>query len=203
MTGKFITIEGSEGSGKSTIIKAISEHLLATGKEVVVTREPGGTEIGEQIRNILLNKKNQKIHPETELLLMFAARAQHWQSLIKPKLKQGLWVVCDRFVDSSFAYQGGGRGIAISRIAQLEHWLLGDFKADLTIFLDLDPKLGMQRAKKRGSLDRFEIEAIEFFNRVRTVYLARAKSQKNIHVIDASASLEQVKSNAISLLQKL
>ena len=203
MTGKFITIEGSEGSGKSTIIKAISEHLQATGKEVVVTREPGGTETGEQIRNILLNKKNQKIHPETELLLMFAARAQHWQSLIKPKLKQGLWVVCDRFVDSSFAYQGGGRGIAISRIAQLEHWLLGDFKADLTIFLDLEPKLGMQRAKKRGSLDRFEIEAIEFFNRVRTVYLARAKSQKNIHVIDASASLEQVKSNAISLLQKL
>ena len=203
MTGKFITIEGSEGSGKSTIIKAISEHLQAKGKEVVVTREPGGTEIGEQIRNILLNKKNQKIHPETELLLMFAARAQHWQSLIKPKLKQGLWVICDRFVDSSFAYQGGGRGIAISRIAQLEHWLLGDFKADLTIFLDLEPKLGMQRAKKRGSLDRFEIEAIEFFNRVRTVYLARAKSQKNIHVIDASASLEQVKLNVISLLQKL
>ncbi len=199
--GRFITLDGGEGSGKSTNLAYIEQVIKNHGKEVIVTREPGGTEIGEKIRTILLDRSNHHMDEDTELLLMFAARAQHLKQKIIPALQQGKWVLSDRFVDASYAYQGGGRGIDSERIQQLDQWVRGDFKADLTIYLDLDVEVGMQRAKERGALDRFEVEQMSFFERVRSVYLQRAQQDpEHYAIIDASPSLELVQKQIDAVL---
>ena len=189
----FITLEGSEGSGKSTSLNFIKNWLNDRGVNPIITREPGGTPVAEEIRALLLANREEKVTPDTELLLMYAARTQHCQKLIIPQLAQGNWVISDRFNDASFAYQGTGRGLDINRITALDHWCLGDFKPDLTLFLDIPVKLGLQRASKRSVPDRFETEDIQFFETVRQGYLQRAENDpKRIKVIDASGSIEQV-----------
>ncbi|MDC1018536.1 dTMP kinase [Pseudomonadales bacterium] len=192
MKGRFITIEGVEGVGKSTNISYIERFLEARDIEFVSTREPGGTALAERIRDVLLDKAESSMDPMTELLLMFAARKQHTEELIKPALKRGEWVICDRYTDSSYAYQGGGRGLDSKIISKVEKLTLGSFKPDLTIVLDLPVKKGLARAGNRGELDRFELESEKFFKRVRATFLARAKTHKRYHVINASRSLSAV-----------
>lgn len=193
MRGKFITLEGSEGSGKSTNLAYIRDWLAAKGIDLVVTREPGGTPLAEAIRTMLLDHRNSAMCSDTELLLMFAARAQHLSELIVPALDAGRWVLCDRFTDATYAYQGGGRGIAHERIAQLESWVQGALRPDLTLFLDVPVDIGLQRASARGEPDRFEREKLEFFERVRAAYLMQARqSQDRYRVIDASLPLNEV-----------
>ena len=192
MKGRFITIEGVEGVGKSTNISYIERFLEARDIKFVSTREPGGTALAERIRDVLLDKAESSMDPMTELLLMFAARKQHTEELIKPALKRGEWVICDRYTDSSYAYQGGGRGLDSKIISKVEKLTLGSFKPDLTIVLDLPVKKGLARAGNRGELDRFELESEKFFKRVRATFLARAKTHKRYHVINASRSLSAV-----------
>lgn len=193
MRGKFITLEGSEGSGKSTNLAYIRDRLVEQGIDLVVTREPGGTALGEAIRGLLLDHRNTAMCSDTELLLMFAARAQHLAELIIPALESGKWVLCDRFTDATYAYQGAGRGIAHERIALLEQWVQGELRPDLTLFLDLPVSLGLERASNRGEPDRFEREKLEFFERVREGYLKQARlAPQRYRVIDASCPLEQV-----------
>lgn len=193
MRGRFITLEGSEGSGKSTNLAFIHQQLQQAGLDVVLTREPGGTPLGEQIRELLLDHRQQAMHSDTELLLMFAARAQHIREVILPALGRGQWVLCDRFTDATYAYQGAGRGIDEGRIAQLEQWVQGDLRPDLTFFLDLPVEQGLARAGERAELDRFEREQIDFFERVRQGYLAQAERHpQRYRLVDASLSLEQV-----------
>jgi dTMP kinase len=194
-SGKFISIEGTEGAGKSTALQFIKDYLTKANIDSIFTREPGGTEVAEEIRNLVLHPKSrEEIAPETELLLMFAARAQHMQYLILPALNEGKWVVADRFVDASYAYQGGGRGIDLDVISMLDKWLVGTIYPDLTLLLDVPPELGFVRAQKRGTdKDRIEFEQIEFFVRVRNIYLERAKQDpKRIKIIDASLPLMAV-----------
>lgn len=189
MIGKFITVEGVEGAGKSTAIVFIKQAIIDHNKELVVTREPGGTEIGEKIRALLLDPQNQALTPDTELLLMFAARAQHLKQLIVPALNEGKWVLCDRFTDATYAYQGAGRGIDSDKIATLETFVQNDLRPDLTILLDISPELGLQRVLQRGSMDRFETEKIQFFERVRHYYLKRLELfPEKFRKIDASQS---------------
>jgi dTMP kinase len=190
--GKLITIEGGEGAGKSTVIEAVRTLLVERGHEVVPTREPGGTPVGEAIRAVLLDPAASLL-PETELLLMFAARAQLVRATILPALARGAVVVSDRFTDASFAYQGGGRGIDSGRIAELERWVAG-IKPDLTLLLDLGVDQGLARARGRGGEpDRIEREGTGFFERVRAVYLARAASEpERWRVIDASRPVDEV-----------
>ena len=193
MRGRFITLEGSEGSGKSTNLAFIHQQLQAAGLDVVLTREPGGTPLSEQIRDLLLDHRNGAMHSDTELLLMFAARAQHINEVILPALGRGQWVLCDRFTDATYAYQGSGRGIDEGRIAQLEQWVQGDLRPDLTFFLDLPVEIGLARAGERGEPDRFEREQIDFFERVRRGYLAQAERHpERYRLVDASQPLEQV-----------
>ena len=193
MRGRFITLEGSEGSGKSTNLAFIHQQLQAAGLDVVLTREPGGTPLGEQIRELLLDHRQQAMHSDTELLLMFAARAQHIREVILPALERGQWVLCDRFTDATYAYQGAGRGIDEGRIGQLEQWVQGDLRPDLTFFLDLPVSQGLARAGERGEPDRFEREQIDFFERVRQGYLAQAaRHPQRYRLVDASVPLEQV-----------
>jgi dTMP kinase len=193
--GKFITLEGSEGAGKTTAIDAIREWSKNAGIELLVTREPGGTPTAEKIRNLLLDKNNNDILPDTELLLMFAARAQHLNELILPAILQGRWVICDRFTDATYAYQGGGRNIDMRRIEQLENWVQGDLRPDLTLLLDLPVEVGLARASNRSEPDRFEIEKSSFFERVRKVYLDRATQfPEQYRVIDATKTIEEVQS---------
>ncbi len=193
MRGRFITLEGLEGSGKSTNLAHLKARLEAAGTPVLVTREPGGTPIGEQIRELLLDHRNDGMHPDTELLLMFAARAQHLQQVILPALEAGTWVVSDRFTDASYAYQGGGRGMPEERIAALEAFVQGGLQPDLTLILDLPVATGLERAGKRSAPDRFEREQAEFFERVRAVYLARARRwPARYRVIDAGRPLPEV-----------
>jgi dTMP kinase len=193
-TGVFITLEGSEGTGKSTALKFIQDYLIQAKKEYIITREPGGTPIAEQIRQVLLTPDaGEAMMPETELLLMFACRVQHIQHVILPALKDGKWVICDRFIDASFAYQGGGRGVDETRIAWLENWLVSTLRPDLTLLLDAPVSVGLERAKHRGAQDRIEQEKIDFFERVRAGYLNRMKQDKNrFRLIDATQSLDQV-----------
>lgn len=199
--GRFITLEGSEGSGKSTNLAYIHDYLKQAGLTVIQTREPGGTPLGEKIRALLLDKAQTDMVSDTELLLMFAARSQHLQELIHPALRRGQWVLSDRFTDATYAYQGYGRGIDPRRIAQLETWVQGETRPDLTIYLDLPVEIGLQRAGERGELDRFEQEAIEFFHRVRDGYLAQAKAAPaRYRVIDASQPLEAVQSQIAAVL---
>lgn len=194
MTARFITVEGIEGAGKSTNIAFIKQRLLNAGKEVVVTREPGGTPLGEQIRDVLLSHRNDGMTVDTELLLMFAARAEHLARVIRPALTAGQWVLCDRFTEATYAYQGGGRGIEEQRIADLEAWLQGPLRPDLTLLLDLPPALGLERAGRRNAtLDRFESEQLTFFERVRAAYLHQAKLHPGRYrVIDAAQELPAV-----------
>jgi dTMP kinase len=191
-SGLFISIEGGEGAGKSTVIAALSDLLSADGREVVLTREPGGTPEGEAIRAVLLDPANHVV-PEAELLLMFAARAQLVRRLIRPALARGAAVVADRFTDASYAYQGGGRGLDMGRIAELERWAAG-LKPDLTFLLDVGVAQGLARARARGGEpDRIEREREDFFERVRGVYLARAAAEPaRFRVIDASQPADAV-----------
>jgi dTMP kinase len=200
--GKFITVEGGEGVGKTTNIDFVQSFLESAGKQVCVTREPGGTALGEDIRKLLLDPANRGMSNATELLLVFAARADHLARLIKPALAAGTWVLSDRFTDATYAYQGGGRGLAVDRIQQLEHWVQGQLRPDLTLLLDIPVALGLQRADGRGALDRFERESVEFFERVRASYLAQAKAAPDRYrVIDASRTLENVQAQIGQVLQ--
>lgn len=191
--GRFITLEGVEGVGKSTNLALIQEYLEEQGIDYKTTREPGGTELAEQIRALLLSQHEEPMQDLTELLLVFAARAQHLEGFIRPTLARGCWVLCDRFTDATFAYQGGGRGLNKQVIATLQSMVQGQFRPDLTVILDLDPETGLARARERGQLDRFEQEELVFFNRVRASYreLAEAEPQR-CRLVDASGSLEQV-----------
>lgn len=199
----FITIEGIEGVGKSTNIATITEYLRSKGIEYIVTREPGGTSLAEKIRDLLLEVDAEPISELSELLLVFAARAQHIETLIKPALKNGSWVICDRFTDATFAYQGGGRGLDREKIRLLQSMVQDQLNPDLTIILDLDPEVGMQRARKRGGLDRFELEELEFFDRVRQAYLDIAADEpERCAIIDASQQLDAVKSSMLRVLEQ-
>ena len=191
--GLFITIEGGEGVGKSTNIAYIEAFLRDHGVELEVTREPGGTAMAEAIRAVLLEPREEAVHPVTELLLMFAARSQHLHSLIEPALEAGKWVLCDRFTDATYAYQSGGRGVPTELVRQLEQMVQGDLRPDYTLLLDAPVETGMQRASERGELDRFEQEQIEFFERVRATYLKLAEeSSGRFRLIDANQPLEEV-----------
>jgi dTMP kinase len=188
--GKFVTLEGIDGAGKSTHVKTIATILVACGKKVLLTREPGGTPLAESLREILLH---QAMHLETEALLMFAARREHLDRLILPTLAAGTWVVSDRFTDASFAYQGGGRGLPATRLEELEHWVQGDFQPDLTLLFDLPVATARGRMGRGAELDRFEREGGPFFERVRQAYLLRAAaSPARIKVLDASQSIEDI-----------
>jgi dTMP kinase len=202
--GLFITLEGGEGVGKTTNLAFIQGFLEAKGIAVVVTREPGGTVLAEKLRGLLLENQNELISEKTELLLMFAARAQHLKNVIEPALERGDWVLCDRFTDATYAYQGGGRGIDTNLIAWLEQFVQDELRPDLTLLFDAPMELGMQRAKKRGALDRFESEKLDFFNKVREAYLQRARQYSGrIKIVDATHSLENVQSDIQPLLEVL
>ncbi|MBY0578239.1 MAG: dTMP kinase [Burkholderiales bacterium] len=188
---KFITLEGIDGAGKSTQLSCIEACLKARGIAFLLTREPGGTQLGEKLRSILLH---EHMHPETEALLMFAARAEHLSGVIMPALNEGTWVVSDRFTDASFAYQGGGRGLDYARLAALEQWLHEGFQPDLTLLFDVPVEVARERLKKNAALDRFEHEEEAFFNRVRDAYLDRAKRfPQRFRVIDSSLPLDSIK----------
>jgi dTMP kinase len=191
--GKFITVEGIEGVGKTTNIDFIHRQLLAAGKTVIITREPGGTPLGEAIRGLLLDPQYTGMDAKCELQLMFAARAEHLAKVIWPALESGQWVLCDRFTDATYAYQGGGRGIDGDTIARLEELVQGGFRPDLTLLLDVPVEIGLARASQRGTLDRFEQEKVAFFSRVRQAYLELARQHDGRYrLIDAAQPLEQV-----------
>ncbi|MBU2955355.1 dTMP kinase [Marinobacter sp. F3R08] len=193
MRGQFITFEGTEGVGKSTQLANAAKTLENLGVNVLVTREPGGTPMAEAIRDLLLATRDEPVNEITELLLMFAARAQHLHTRILPALDRGQWVLCDRFTDATFAYQGGGRGVPEQRIALLETLVQGDIRPDHVILLDAPVDTGMERARRRGALDRFEQEHRDFFQKIRDTYLARAAAQPEKYcVIDAARPLDQV-----------
>lgn len=203
MHGLFITLEGPEGAGKTTNRAYLAEKLEAQGFQVALTREPGGTALAEQIRDILLASHDEKMSVDTELLLMFAARAQHLAQVILPALAAGKIVICDRFTDATYAYQGGGRGLDCSRIAMLEQFVQGDLRPDITILFDLPVADGMARAAARGKLDRFEQEQQNFFEAVRQSYLQRAKDDpERFRMVNAQQALPDVqKSLDVHLLE--
>jgi dTMP kinase len=200
----FITLEGGEGAGKSTNLEFVRQWLRRDGHDVVVTREPGGTELGERVRDILLHGRELHISAESEMLLMFAARAEHIARVIRPALDAGKIVLCDRFTDATYAYQGGGRGIPAARIATIESWVQGDLRPDLTLLFDVPVEDGRRRAGQRSEPDRFEQESNDFFVRVHATYLARARSEPaRIRVIDASQSLELVEKQIGTVLKEV
>jgi dTMP kinase len=193
MRGKFITIEGIEGAGKSTMADRVAAWLESAGHRLVRTREPGGTALAEELRQILLDRKNSELCSHAELMLVFAARAQHLDELIRPALADGQTVLCDRFTDATWAYQGGGRGLPNEDIRVLENLVHGDLQPDLTVLLDLPVELGLRRAADRSEADRFESESADFFQRVRDAYLERAAvASERFAVIDASADMDTV-----------
>ena len=201
MKGRFITVEGIEGVGKTTNIGFIHQQLQAAGRDVVLTREPGGTPLGEAVRGLLLDPAYTGMDSTCELQLMFAARAEHLAKIVWPALEKGQWVLCDRFTDATYAYQGGGRGIDTGVIARLEELVQGDFRPDLTLLLDVPVAVGLARANKRGALDRFEQEKVEFFERVRSAYLDMAKRYpERYRVIDAGQPLEAVQQQLAAML---
>jgi len=202
--GKFISLEGIEGVGKSTAMDFVTEQLEAAGIEYVRSREPGGTPLSEDIRSIVLKHYQAPMVPATELLLFFAGRAQNVQEVILPALQAGKWVVCDRFVDASFAYQGAGRGIAQEHVAQLAQWSIDGLLPSLTLLLDAPVKIGLQRMSERGEKDRIEQETIDFFTRARNCYLDRAKQDPSrITIIDATQSIQAVRESLAAALQPL
>ena len=201
MRGKFFTIEGTEGVGKTTNIQYIQDWLVAKELSFVATREPGGTPLAEQIRELLLTPRDELVCHTAELLLMFAGRAQHLDQVIEPNLKQGAWVLCDRFTDATYAYQGAGREMGNKLIAELETMVQGSMRPDLTLILDVPVELGLERAGKRSEPDRFELEKTDFFNRVRQAYLAMAKNNPQRYIIiDASQPLEVVQKQIANTL---
>ena len=202
MRGRFITIEGGEGAGKSTMMGRVADWLENAGHPVIRTREPGGTELAEKLREILLDRNNISLSGRAELLLMFAARAQHLEELIRPALARGDWVLCDRFTDATWAYQGGGRELPRDEIEVLEKLVHGDLQPDLTLLLDLPVELGLKRAARRSQADRFEQESTLFFERVRAAYLERAQAApERFAVIDAGGTMEQVWSHIDAVLR--
>ncbi|MFV1873290.1 MAG: dTMP kinase [Oleiphilus sp.] len=203
--GLFITVEGGEGVGKSTNIAFMKQVLEERGLDVLVTREPGGTPLAEEIREVLIKNRDEKVVSETELLLMFAARAQHLHQKILPALESGCWVISDRFTDATYAYQSGGRGVPAEKVALLENFVQAEFRPDMTFLFDAPIEVGMSRALTRGALDRFEEEKMDFFNRVRDNYLQRAaEDAKRFTIIDASQDLESVQVDLKNkLLEKL
>ncbi|SFF32604.1 thymidylate kinase [Fontimonas thermophila] len=203
MRGRFITLEGGEGSGKSTQARRIADWLRARGRIVVLTREPGGTPLAEAIRTLALQRWDEGMTPTTELLLMFAARSAHVHALIEPHLAAGHDVVCDRFVDSSYAYQGAGKGVDVRHLAALEALVLPKLKPDLTFVLDLPVEQGLRRAHARGQNNRFEDEARPFFERVREAFLARAADEpQRCVVIDARADADTVFDAIVAVLEQ-
>lgn len=204
MSGLFVTLEGPEGAGKTTNREYLAERLRERGVEVQLTREPGGTPLAERIRDLLLAPSDEPMAVDTELLLMFAARAQHIAQVIRPALARGAVVLCDRFTDATYAYQGGGRGLPESRIAELERFVQGDLRPDLTLVFDLPVEVGLARAAARGRLDRFEQEGREFFEAVRQTYLRRAAAEpRRYHVLDAAQPLARVQADIEALLPNL
>lgn len=202
--GKFLTIEGTEGVGKSTNLAFVRDWLTARGVEVIVTREPGGTPMAEEVRSLLLSKRDEPVDETAELLLIFAARAQHLAQVIKPALARGAWVLSDRFTDATYAYQGGGRGLNKSIIEELEQLVQGDLRPDLTLILDIDVELGLKRARQRGELDRFESETIGFFERVRVAYRQRAEAAPvRYALVDAGKTLPEVQAEIDRVLTVL
>lgn len=197
--GKFITLEGIDGAGKTTHINWLQAYLTGLGHQIIVTREPGGTALGEALRDLVLN---HDMHPETEALLMFAARREHMELIIKPALDEGKWVISDRFSDASYAYQGGGRGLGIDKIAALESWAHPELQPDLTFLFDVPIATARQRLSNSAALDRFEEEQHAFFERVRAAYLARAAFYPaRIHVIDGTQTLDQIRSQLEKVLR--
>lgn len=204
MAGRLITLEGGEGAGKSTLLAGLREHFTQRGMDVLVTREPGGTPAGEAIRALALDPAHRGIAAETELLLMFAARAQLVREVLRPALTAGRWVLCDRFTDASYAYQGGGRGIDVARIAELERIATEGMRPDLTLLLDLPVAAGRARASQRGDADRIEAERDDFFERVRATYRARAHAEpRRFRVIDASQPAVVVLRQAVQAIDGL
>ncbi len=199
--GKFITLEGGEGAGKSTSREFIVELLTANKIPFVQTREPGGTPLSESLRSLLLAKDGTAPSVEAELLMVFAARAQHLNEVIEPALAQGQWVLCDRFTDATYAYQGYGRGFDLAAISLLETMVQKDRHPDLTLLFDLDPRIGIERAQKRAELDRFESEELAFFERVRQGYLERAESNERFVVIDAARPVSDVQASIRQALE--
>lgn len=201
-SGKFITLEGIEGVGKTSNLEYIRSLLEAAGHTCIVTREPGGTALGESLRKLLLEHSDEQMGENAELLMMFSARAEHLQKVILPALSSGHTVLCDRFTEATYAYQGGGRGIAIEKIAELESWVQDDLRPDLTIILDAPVNIGRARAGKRSTPDRIETEQDDFFQRVREYYLDMAKHYpQRICAIDASVELENVQKQVKQTLQ--
>jgi dTMP kinase len=200
-SGKFITLEGVDGAGKSTHLGFVADWLRAQGRQVLVTREPGGTPLGETLRELLLHRD---MDADTELLLMFAARQQHLAELIQPALARGAWVVSDRFTDASYAYQCGGRGIPVERVAALEAWVQRGFAPDLTLLFDVPPEVAEARRSVARVADRFEREADSFFSRVRQTYLDRARAEPaRIRVLDARQGIDALQAEIAALLREL
>lgn len=199
--GRFIVVDGIEGAGKSTQLETLRQYLGSTGLTVVCTREPGGTALGEQLRALLLQPRPEGIADDTELLLMFAARAEHIARVIEPALARGDWVLCDRFTDASYAYQGGGRGLSLDRILHLEEFVQGALRPDLVLIYDLPPETGLARAGRRGAADRFEQEEYEFHARVRLAYLNRAATAPaRYRVLDAAPAQPEVAAATLSAI---
>lgn len=203
LSGKFITIEGGEGVGKSTNIRCVENFLHAQGIPFIKTREPGGTPLAEELRALLLSPREEKVCEQTELLLMFAARAQHLQQVILPALERGEWVICDRFTDATYAYQGGGRKLSLETIAILETVVQGDLQPDLTLLLDVDVETGLARLGNREQIDRFEREQHTFFEAVRAMYHQRAQQfPERFRIVDAGQPLDVVQENIVHCLQQ-
>lgn len=201
MSGKFITLEGIDGAGKTTQLAWITEFLRGRGIRVTATREPGGTPVGEQLRSIVLGGEYE-LHPETEALLMFAARREHIDKVIIPALHAGVWVVCDRFTDASFAYQGGGSGVDRNKLALLERWAHDGLQPDKTFLFDVVPEVGRERSQKARAADRFEQEKQAFFERVRRAYLERAANDPlRIHVIDGAQPIAEIRQELTRCLE--
>ena len=203
MRGKFITIEGTEGVGKTTNIEFIKQWLSQQSIPFVNTREPGGTPLAEEIRQLLLANRDEAVCSTAELLMMFAGRAQHIEQLIEPQLASGHWVLCDRFTDATYAYQGYGRGYDLDAIATLERLVQQGRQPDLTLLFDIDPRVGIERARQRAELDRFEEEALSFFERVRNGYLQRAAMESRFAVIDAAGSIDDVQATLTETLRPI
>ena len=202
--GLFITVEGGEGVGNSTNMDFLAGRLREHGVQLDVTREPGGTKLAEDIRQLLLQPREEEVAADTELLLMFAARAQHLKTRIEPALAAGTWVLCDRFTDATYAYQSGGRGLEAARVRTLESLVQGTLRPDYTLLLDAPVEVGMTRARGRGELDRFEQEEVAFFQRVRETYLQlAAQSSGRFRVIDASQPLASVQKQILKVCTEL
>lgn len=200
MRGRFITLEGIDGAGKSSHLRWVARYLRSRGIRVKVTREPGGTPAGERLRRLVLGSRH-RLHAETETLLMFAARREHLATVIAPALKRGVWIVCDRFTDATYAYQSGGSGVAWEKIDALERWVHPGLQPDLTILFDVSPAIGRRRTARKRKRDRFERERDAYFKRVRSAYLRRARAKaRRIRVLDARKSLDQVKKELEKIL---